>query len=938
MRAQGRIRRWLTSLRARMLLTFWLVALVPLVTLALLDVRAARASLTAASYRSLEAAASQTANRLDQFFESNLEVIETQAAQPMLADYLVALESGREDPQGEKRVRETLASFAVKDRIFISSSALLDIRGRDVIDTTSANEGHDESERPYFREALETNLPYASLVLFVHDTGRPSFYFSSPVRDANGRIVGVLRTEYNAAVLQQLLIADADLIGAWSFPLLVDDDRILLAYGAASHIHLAHLLFKPTTPLSPERLEALRTARRLPHGAAGADAPALSARRLTPFSNAEIRLEGQLAFQESGPWAAAVRRLSHMPWSVVFVQPEHVFLAPVNEHKQKTQQLTLAYTALVALIALGVAHLLSRPVEHLTRVARRIAAGEFETRIHVRGGWEIGLLADSIEYMAGEVQRRERALRERAEELSRSQVELQNKTLILESILNSMSDGVVVADDQGRFLIWNDAATRILGADAMDVPPSEWSERYGLRMPDRVTPCPAEQLPLARALRGESVNHAELYVCNAREERCTWISVSARPLRSIEDRVRGGVAVFSDVTELRERADALRESHLRLQAFINNATAVISMKDLGGRFLLVNRRFEELFHVDGAQIIGKTDYDVFPTEIADAIRAHDEETLRAGEPRQWEEMRPHDDGPHTYLSVKFGLRDADGAVYAIGAFSTDITERKQAEQERTRLVEQLREAVRARDEFLAIASHELKTPLTPLKLQVQSLQRQLEGARTSAQVPTRVELALGNVDRQVNRLTTLIDNLLDVSRITCGQLRLTLEDVDLSAVVSEVIERFRSEITASRSPLELYLGPNLVGSWDRGRVEQLFTNLLTNALKYAGGKPIKVVTEPRGGAARLIVQDWGMGIAPEHRDRIFQPFERAVSYQNISGFGLGLYIVRQIVEAHRGKIHLESQLGRGSTFIVDLPLRPAARDNLSESSEATSAA
>jgi signal transduction histidine kinase len=325
-------------------------------------------------------------------------------------------------------------------------------------------------------------------------------------------------------------------------------------------------------------------------------------------------------------------------------------------------------------------------------------------------------------------------------------------------------------------------------------------------------------------------------------------------------------------------------------------------------------------------------------EIADAIREHDVETLRAGEPRQWEEIAPHDDGPHTYLSVKFALPDASGAVYALGTFSADITERKQAEEERTRLVEQLREAVRARDEFLAVASHELKTPLTPLKLQVQSLRRQLEHANVSGQRPNRVDQALASLERQATRLTSLVDNLLDMSRMTRGQLHLTLDDVNLSEVVSEVVERFRSEIAAARCTIELCLGADLVGRWDRTRVEQLFTNLLTNALKYASGKPIKVVTERRAGAARLIVQDWGMGIAPEHRDRIFEPFERAVSYRNISGFGLGLYIVRQIVDAHRGHIHLESQVGRGSIFIVDLPLRTGASDKRSEGAEVVTAA
>lgn len=811
MRAKGRIHQWLTSRRARVLILFWLVALVPLITLAILDARATRRALTEASYRSLAAAASQTASRVDQFFTTNLEVIATESALPILANYLVAVGAEHPDPLTHVHAASTLASFAVKDRIFVSSSALLDLRGRNVIDTTPASVGEDESERPYFRETLETNLPYASLVLFPRGDGKPSLYFSSPVRDARGQVVGVLRTQCNAAVLQQLVVQDSERVGALAFPLLVDDDQILLAHGAASNIRVADFLFKPTTPLSPERLEALRAARRLPPGSLGAPSPAGLDELLAPLSEARIRLEAQPAFEGSGRWAAAVQRLSQMPWSVVFVQPEHVFLAPVQENTRNTVRLALICAALVALVALGVARLLARPIEQLTEQARRIAAGEFGTRIHVGGGGEIALLADSFDHMAAQVQQREQALRERAEELSRSQLESQSKTQILESILNSMSDGVIVADEAGRFLLWNNAATRLLGRGMMATSPSEWSERYGFCLPDRITPFPPEQLPMARAMRGESVDGAELFIRHPEPGPGTWISVSARPLPSDGAHGHGGVTVFND-----------------------------------------------------------------------------------------------------------------------------ISKRKRDEEERTRLVDELRDAVRCRDEFLAVASHELRTPLTPMKVLVQSLRRHLQHSDLSTLPPGRLDQLLANLDRQIDRLNAQIDNLLDVSRLTHGQLHLSFEDVDLSELVSEVVERFRPQIAAAGSPIELCLAAGLVGRWDRIRIEQVFTNLLTNALKYASGTQIKVVTEPLADMARLIVQDRGRGIAPEHHKRIFQPYERAVSYLNISGFGLGLYIIQQIVEAHQGRIQLDSEPGRGAIFTVDLPLRPSSVDSDDRGAEAAS--
>ncbi len=233
------------------------------------------------------------------------------------------------------------------------------------------------------------------------------------------------------------------------------------------------------------------------------------------------------------------------------------------------------------------------------------------------------------------------------------------------------------------------------------------------------------------------------------------------------------------------------------------------------------------------------------------------------------------------------------------------------------------EAVRARDEFLAVASHELKTPLTPLRLSIQSLQR-LAARGEMAKLPERrLDDALRGAETQIRRLVGLVDDLLDVSRITTRRLRLNLEPMDLGVVVQEVIDRHRSELAQAGCSLSTTIAPEVLGRWDRLRIEQVFTNLLTNAMKYAPG-PMEVAVEADGVIARLVVCDHGPGIAPEDQQRIFLPFERAVSYLKASGFGLGLYIVRQIVNAHGGVVHLDSAPGRGSTFVVELPRQPPA--------------
>jgi signal transduction histidine kinase len=240
---------------------------------------------------------------------------------------------------------------------------------------------------------------------------------------------------------------------------------------------------------------------------------------------------------------------------------------------------------------------------------------------------------------------------------------------------------------------------------------------------------------------------------------------------------------------------------------------------------------------------------------------------------------------------------------------------------RARLLEQLQQAVRLREEFLSIASHELKTPISALQLQIHNL---LTLTRTPAgPTPERLRRGLEAVDRQVRRQTQLINDLLDVSRIQAGRLELHPEPLELSTLVREVAERFEPELARSGSHLRLQLSEEARGQWDRLRLDQVLTNLLSNAMKYGRGQPIALSTEVAEGQVRIHVKDGGIGIAAEALSRLFNRFERAVSDRNYGGFGLGLWITRQIIESMGGRIHVSSELGVGSTFTVELPLTPA---------------
>ncbi|MFL5351703.1 MEDS domain-containing protein [Archangium sp.] len=242
--------------------------------------------------------------------------------------------------------------------------------------------------------------------------------------------------------------------------------------------------------------------------------------------------------------------------------------------------------------------------------------------------------------------------------------------------------------------------------------------------------------------------------------------------------------------------------------------------------------------------------------------------------------------------------------------------------ENARLYEQAREAVQVRDDFLSVASHELKTPLTPLHLRLQALKREAVTDSIEPLSRERVMRMVEGAEQQLRKLAVLVDDLLDVARLTAGQLLMSWEDVDLAEVAREVAARFAQQAERVGCELEVAADVPVMGRWDRLRLEQVMTNLLSNALKYGAGHPVHVRTEAGSGWAVLEVRDEGIGIEPEHLARIFGKFERAVSGRHYGGLGLGLYITNQMVEAMEGHIQVESQPGRGATFRVELPRRP----------------
>lgn len=235
--------------------------------------------------------------------------------------------------------------------------------------------------------------------------------------------------------------------------------------------------------------------------------------------------------------------------------------------------------------------------------------------------------------------------------------------------------------------------------------------------------------------------------------------------------------------------------------------------------------------------------------------------------------------------------------------------------------EEAQEAIRARDEFLSIASHELKTPLTTIILRIQSTLDSILNQSLASFSGEKLVSSLNIAHDQTRRLQNLIKDLLNFSLITTGKLHLELKEENLTELVKSVVNRFEDHLTLAGCSLKLDAGEDIKGLWDQVRLDQAFSNLLTNSIKYGEGSPIEITVVKDGDKAKITVADKGIGIDPRLQKTIFERFKRGTTDGKFQGLGVGLFIVKQIIEAHGGKVYVKSKLGDGSKFTLELPIR-----------------
>ena len=555
-----------------------------------------------------------------------------------------------------------------------------------------------------------------------------------------------------------------------------------------------------------------------------------------------------------------------------------------------------------------------------------------------------------------------------AEQAARRQAELDEREVRrsrdqLDLILRSITEGVTVQTPESKFVFANDAAARLCGFDSAEAflaaPREEILGAFEIFREDG-SPFPLDELPGRLALQGKIANTVVRYRAKRTgEER--WSFVSGAPVLDQHGNVDLSVSVFREFTERRRSEQAwqfLADASVALAASLDYEATLRQVADLAVP-TIADWSAVDIVAPDGSlEQLAVAHVDPSKRDLAKEWRRRwpppaegiPYQVIRTGLPRLLPEITEAmieagaPDPEQRRVALQLGLRSVMVVPLVVGKkaigtltfltaesgrlygtqdliLATEIGRRASLAIENARAYSEAHEAIRTRDNFLAIASHELRTPLSALSVLISSLVRAAASGRLLKLGPEALSERMLKADRQMTQLARLVDRLLDVSRLSTRDVTLDRERADLVDVAREVVSRYEDAAAEAGTRIDLRTSGAVVGWWDRSRLDQVLTNLVGNALKYGGGAPITVsIGSGAAGHVRFIVRDEGPGIPLEHQERIFGQFERANDSESLPGMGLGLWLVRRIVTAHGGTINLDSIPGQGATFSVVLPI------------------
>ncbi len=883
------------NLRLKAILIALVLALTPLLILAILNHRNVRQSLTDVANQTLTIAAEQTANRIDQFLLENLMGIRAAGQLSPFAQYLKLTPEKRPDSVEEIRATTILRTLSRKNLFLPTPCGVLDASGVNVLDTKSWHIGGDESRSIYFQTPLRTGNAYISPILFPSKVSRQAFFYvSGPIFNVAGNVVGVLRMQMSIAFLEDFIAGTSGLAGPDSFGLLLDENHLILA-----HSDNQEMVFKTSRPLDEQLFNRLQSAGQLPQTLEKDLAMALPAleKALQTGTGSTVFTAALTPGSRQSNQAVAVA-LGQANWQVVVAQPRDTFLKPIGKQINSTLWLVCIISIVVIAAAIGIAHQFTRPILDMTKIARQIATGDLTVQVPIPGHDELGRLAQSFNDMAAQ-------LKNLIGSLQKSEAKYRRLTENAKDMIYRMTL------PEGRYEYVNSASVDLFGYT-----PDEFYDSP-LLIKEIIHPDWKGYFneQWANLLNGKAPLFYEYQIIH-KSGSIRWLYQRNLLLYNKKGVPIALESIVTDITERKVAEQNLTESHERFLKILDSIDASIYVADMNNHeILFMNKHLKESF---GADLTGEICWDVFRGETGPCPHCTNDKLIdENGKPTDvyiWQDKNPITE--KTYINHDRAIEWTDGRIVRL-QIATDISELK-------RLEAQLQQAQKMESigRLAGGVAHDYNN-LSSIIIGYAELA--LEQVKPEDPLHDNLEQILTAAVRSTN----ITRQLLAFAR----QQTIAPKVIDLNDTIGNMLNMFQ-RLIGENIDLDWLPGTNI---WqvklDPSQIDQIMANLCVNA-RDAIADVGRVTVETKnirfnqddcddhgdcvpGEYVLVAVSDNGSGIAPEILENIFEPFFTTKDLGR--GTGLGLSTVYGIVKQNNGFVNVYSEPGKGTTIRIYLP-------------------